>query len=117
MLAAALPWLSVVGVREAAAAPKWGSYGTGNSQFHNTPMGLAVDNAGNVSVADDGKFRIQKFPGDGTFLTTWGSLGNGGSPGTFNDPADIGIEPNGDRRSPTGATVTSYRSSRPTGTI
>ncbi len=46
----------------------WGSYGSGNGQF-NEPKGIAVDTDGNVYVADS--CRIQKFTGDGQFITSW----------------------------------------------
>ena len=37
------------------------------------PSGIAVDNAGNVYVADPGNNRIQKFPSQGEFLLKWES--------------------------------------------
>jgi hypothetical protein len=36
-----------------------------------------VDGNGNVFVADPGNYRVQKFTNNGTFLTTWGSMGSG----------------------------------------
>ena len=39
---------------------KWGSAGSGESQFHG-PSGVAVDDAGNVYVAEMYNNRIQKF--------------------------------------------------------
>ena len=62
---------------------KWGSWGGGNGQFR-YPNSVTVDRSGNVYVADqvylddgiDG--RIQKFDGNGNFITqwrTWVSLG------------------------------------------
>ena len=47
---------------------KWGSNGSGDGQF-SLPLGVAVDSAGNVYVADLFNFRIQKFNSSGTFLT------------------------------------------------
>jgi hypothetical protein len=45
----------------------WGEPGKGPGQF-NTPHSIALDNAGNVYVADRGNRRIQVFDGDGKFL-------------------------------------------------
>ena len=52
---------------------QWGSYGSGEGQF-NTPLGIAVDNAGNVYVADALNSRVQKFSSSGTFITKLGEL-------------------------------------------
>lgn len=50
--------------------------------------GLAVDEDDNVYVLDSREVsRLQKFNGDGKFLTEWGSVGV--NPGMFNDPGDI----------------------------
>jgi len=75
---------------------KWGSLGTGNGQFDDPEL-LAVDAAGNVFVPDAGSFatgantsRIQKFTGDGTFLTAWGSPGVGA--GQFVDPQAVAVD-------------------------
>jgi len=45
----------------------WGEPGSGPGQF-NTPHSIAVDDQGNVYVADRGNARIQVFDGDGKFL-------------------------------------------------
>ena len=45
----------------------WGTPGDGPGQF-NTPHNIAVDDQGNVYVADRGNARIQVFDGDGNFL-------------------------------------------------
>lgn len=45
----------------------WGEPGDGPGQF-NTPHNIAVDDAGNVYVADRGNRRIQVFDGEGKFL-------------------------------------------------
>ncbi len=39
------------------------------------PGGLAVDNQGNLYVADMDRDMIQKFDSNGKFLAKWGSLG------------------------------------------
>jgi tripartite motif-containing protein 71 len=49
----------------------WGSRGSLESQF-DKPHGVAVDSSGNVYVADTGNDRIQKFSGNGTFISRWG---------------------------------------------
>jgi DNA-binding beta-propeller fold protein YncE len=67
----------------------WGSYGSGPGQF-NGPIGVAVDNAGHVYVADARNQRIQKFTADGTFLTMWGTYGSG--PGQFKGPSYLAID-------------------------
>src|SRR5215467_9472299 len=54
----------------------WGDSGSGDGQF-NLPQGVAVDGSGNVYVVDTWNSRIQKFTGDGTYLTQWGTLGTG----------------------------------------
>ncbi|MDI6751318.1 MAG: hypothetical protein QME07_00435 [bacterium] len=53
-------------------AAKWGGYGTGSGQFK-SPEGIAIDNQGNLYVADTKNDRIQKFTRDGTFITKWES--------------------------------------------
>ena len=53
---------------------KWGSIGIDEGQFIH-PHGIAVDNLGNVYVADEAKPSIQKFDGNGVFIKEWGSKG------------------------------------------
>src|SRR4030095_10879422 len=72
----------------------WGrGPGGGGGQFSGRgPQGVAVDGSGNVFVTDYGNCagffcvidRIQKFTNTGTFLTKWGSPGNGD--GQFEGP-------------------------------
>lgn len=71
----------------------WGSEGTGPGQF-SSPMGIVLDDAGNVYVSDTFNHRIQKFDPDGNFLMQWGGEGSG--EGQFNFPAGLDIGPNGD---------------------
>ncbi len=77
------------GKREMTAALIWGSQGKGSGQFQD-PRGIAVDEAGNVYVADSGNHRIQKFDSNGKFLTQWGSEGDG--PGQFKEPWGIAVD-------------------------
>jgi hypothetical protein len=53
---------------------RWGSLGSGDGQF-NKPIGIAIDSSGNLYVSGLNNNRIQKFDGDGNFLTKWGSSG------------------------------------------
>lgn len=48
-----------------------GGTGTGDGKFR-TPVGVAVDRANNLYVADYDNGRIQKLTNDGQHITTWG---------------------------------------------
>jgi hypothetical protein len=60
----ALIFVLIIGVPSGIATSgflaKWGSPGSGDSQFGG-PYGLAVDSSGNIYVADMNNNRIQKF--------------------------------------------------------
>jgi hypothetical protein len=71
---------------------KWGSPGTGNSQF-DFPHGVAIDNSNRVYVADFENHRIQKFNSNGNFVLKWGILGDGN--GQFNLPKGIAVDGSG----------------------
>jgi tripartite motif-containing protein 71 len=58
-----------------------------------TPMGVALDGAGNLYVADTGNYRIQKLTTDGTFILKWGSQGTGS--GQFVGPVDVEVGKDG----------------------
>ena len=73
-------------------AAKWGSQGSGTSQFQ-SPAGIAVDSTNTVYVADTSNNRIQKFTSSGTYVGTWGSLG--AADGQLNRPCGIAIGPDG----------------------
>jgi len=77
------------GKREVSALQMWGSQGKSNGQFQD-PRGIAVDEAGNVYVADSGNHRIQVFDSSGGFLTQWGSQGM--ETGQFQDPWGIAVD-------------------------
>jgi sugar lactone lactonase YvrE len=75
---------------------KWGSFGRGYGEFDFVQTrydglfywgGIAIDENGNVFVADHDNNRIQKFTSDGQFITRWGSQGF--ADGEFNKPNDI----------------------------
>ncbi len=57
------------------------------------PNGLAVDAFGKVFVAEELNDRIQKFTGNGTFITKLGSAGN--ADGRFYYPRGIAIDATG----------------------
>ena len=68
---------------------KWGSKGSGDGQFNN-PQSIAIDNSGNIYVADTGNYRIQKFTPNGEFITKWGSQGSGS--GQFKEARDVTVD-------------------------
>ena len=71
---------------------KWGTYGSGDGQFL-WPLGIAVDGAGYIFVADAYGNRVQKFNSIGTFVTKWGSEGSGD--GQFKLPDGIAVDGTG----------------------
>ena len=66
-----------------------GAQGSGPGQF-NHPAALAVDNAGDVYVADTNNSRMVKLSPGGTVLNIWGSRGTGD--GRFRDPTDVAVD-------------------------
>ena len=57
------------------------------------PAGVAVDQDGNVFVADTWNNRIEEFDADGTFIRTFGEVGDG--PGYFARPKGVSIDGDG----------------------
>lgn len=80
----------------------WGSKGSGEGEFNFLNVvafnehgsgAAAFDTAGNLYVADPGNYRIQKFAPDLSFLTTWGSKGEG--EGQFLALNDLAVDSQG----------------------
>ncbi len=70
----------------------FGSFGTGPGQFMR-PMGLALDKAGRLYVADAVNHRVQVFDREGRLLRHFG--GPGTEPGRFRYPYDIAVDGEG----------------------
>ncbi|MDB4442486.1 6-bladed beta-propeller [bacterium] len=51
---------------------------------------MAVDNNGNVYVADEANNRIKKFTSTGEFIVQWGTEGEGA--GEFHSPSDVDVD-------------------------
>jgi DNA-binding beta-propeller fold protein YncE len=71
-----------------ALAGRWGgALGGEPGQLHG-PLGVGVDAAGNVYVADSGNWRVQKLGPDGAFLAHWRNCLDGDPPCQFPDAGD-----------------------------
>jgi predicted membrane-bound mannosyltransferase/DNA-binding beta-propeller fold protein YncE len=77
----------------------WGQYGQpladapeSASSFWG-PRGIAVNERGNVFVADTGNKRIVIFDKDGNYVTEFGTAGF--DPGQFDEPVGVAVAPNG----------------------
>jgi sugar lactone lactonase YvrE len=55
---------------------QWGTFGSAPGQF-NTPVGIAVDQQGDIYVADVGNHRIQKLSSLGQPIAQWHTVGSG----------------------------------------
>ena len=87
----------------------------------NGPCGIVFDQDNNVLIADSQNHRIQKFTGDGQFISSFGVYGNGD--GRLNLPWGLGVNQEGEifvadwgndriqRFSPDGKFVAKYGSS------
>lgn len=94
ILAVSIAIILMLPLGAAASCPEfvllWGGVrGDGDGEF-DFPRRLAVDNNGNVFVADRNNGRIQKFDNNGNFITKWGSPGSG--IGQFNFPFGIDVD-------------------------
>jgi len=67
-----------------------GAFGIGHGNF-DKPVAVAEDREENIYVVDQGNNRIQVIDRRGTFLREWG--GRGFSPGSFDTPSAIAIDP------------------------
>ncbi len=68
---------------------QWGNFGTGDGQFI-VPSAIALDNLGNVYVADQYNFRVEKFTSAGAYIAKWGTQGTG--TGQFEGPFAIAVD-------------------------
>ena len=66
---------------------------TGGNEALKGPMGLAVDDAGNVFIADTGNARIVRCDKDGKYLGSFGGPGEGD--GRFKAPVALAFGPGG----------------------
>ena len=66
-----------------------GAAGAGPGEF-NDPVGVAVDGAGAVYVADRGNNRVVELHADGTPVRAWGARGS--SDGRFSSPAGLAVD-------------------------
>jgi len=73
---------------------RWGSFGTGDSQFKN-PWDIAISRDGEVFVTDTDNRRVQVFNESGSFIRKWGSTGNGSE--QFQEPRGVGVNQDGSR--------------------
>jgi DNA-binding beta-propeller fold protein YncE len=69
-----------------------GGKGKENGQF-DFPRGIAVDNGGNILVADTNNQRLQRFSATGVFMGVIGKFGDG--PGEFHEPSGIAVDAGG----------------------
>ena len=65
----------------------------GQDKEHWLPVAVAVDETGNLFVADQHNHRIVKFSAEGERLAAWGGYGR--RPGHFAYPAGIALDKNG----------------------
>ena len=71
----------------------FGEAGDGDGQL-NMPWGIAIDDEGNVFVADWRNDRVQKFSRNGEFILKIGESGSG--KGEFDRPSSVAVDAHGD---------------------
>jgi DNA-binding beta-propeller fold protein YncE len=84
--------VKVLDARTGAILRTIGSPGTGDGQFAR-PLGIRMDNQGNLLVADVMNCRVQKFTRDGKFLLAFGRTGD--RPGEFVRPKHLTTDSQG----------------------
>ncbi|HET6513986.1 MAG TPA: DUF4082 domain-containing protein [Thermodesulfovibrionales bacterium] len=77
--------VSATSIQYVSTLGESGISGSDNSHF-NLPSGVAVDNSGNLYVADTYNWRIQKFNSAGVYVSTLGF---------FNDPLGVAVDNSG----------------------
>jgi RHS repeat-associated protein len=71
----------------------YGTYGTGNGEYHE-PVGIAVNQStGNVYITDQNNNRVQELNEHGEWVRTWGSEGSGN--GQFHEAENVAIGASG----------------------
>ncbi|HVM32283.1 MAG TPA: NHL repeat-containing protein [bacterium] len=81
-----LTWIGVIGDATGGASTATGKF--------EAPAGLAIDNDGNLLVADEDNARIQKFTPSGTYLSSFGNTASNFSAGQLYSPGQIAVNGN-----------------------
>ncbi len=71
---------------------KWGAAGSEEGQL-NAPAGMALDEAEDLYISEQGNHRVSKFTRDGRFLMSFGSEGSGA--GEFRKPWGLTVDGQG----------------------
>ena len=79
---------------------EWGSFADGSAGpaapgTFNEPWGVAVGIDGSVYVSDTWNHRIQKFTATGTFISSWGTFGQGETPESLYGPRGLAVDEEG----------------------
>jgi len=72
---------------------KWGSSGSCGDGDLCYPVSIATDGSGNVFVGNQNNHRVQKFTGNGGFISTWGTYGAGDS--QVDGPVGLAVDAQG----------------------